>query len=734
MQNSKKSDDRRSRKRGCKNEKEITIDEGDDYHGRDSIDVILKFIESDANAENVKPNKTHSKSNPSGIDVKYTLGKTKDDNDAHEKGAKKRSIERKSKEKLDKLKKSNSMEELFSSSALEDLTCNSTEENMNSSKTKKHGDLPETKRNSRRSWGNDSLDIFYCKVDENNSNSDEHDDTASSNQSSQGSNQNSKVVKKGKVPLKSIDTELIESNILETADFQTVTNKKKIRKRHSPTDENRGRSNYYGHGSYMNKNNGRFSDSFTINDKDNVYKRIGRASSAERRHPSVSFPASDKSNDSNDDLDSIHSLPAEVSGERLQASYADMARAATAAATTPPRPLPEASPPVATSSTQVVHTQINPTITIPPRHHNFPDLIESCNYYSNDRPLERYADVTNENSKNNNMKEVITEKAQIKNINTDVTQIESSNIQPIYSHDQYPALESRLHKTSEGKPNIKVKIENKLPNGNVKTGIPLKINSSDKKYLKIKSLVDGIDESIEHDQYTNIINHNIVDSGNHTTIYRTVDINTNPTKQGFKIESFGCKPPDVVLPLTDVSQNTDKRPAVIIMDEEHKKVTESVQSIVGITFGFDINEQLLNGEISNDNSIDSSECADESLQTKEVIETGTILYNSNIEFPPINDKSFKDHSKSVNSNHIHYQGTESKRSGRPFNGEVSNMQKNNVMDQCDDIVLNNKDNAQMGQKSLRYLAPMADPKDIYNLEKLVHYVGMGMYLFVEYQI
>lgn len=157
---------------------------------------------------------------------------------------KKRSTERR-KDKESKIKRATSMEEL-SRTKLEDLT-----------------DKPAKERESkpeRRSWGDDARDSFYYET--------------------------------GDVP----DT-----------DFQTVTKKRKPRRR---ADE----------------------------------PPPPRAPSPRARR--VSAPPSDRSNDSNDDLDSVHSLPADARPARAAVSYADIART----------------------------------------RHNIPDLIESCNYYPEAAP------------------------------------------------------------------------------------------------------------------------------------------------------------------------------------------------------------------------------------------------------------------------------------------------------------------------------------------------------------
>lgn len=190
----------------------------------------------------------------------HKLGRAKHKDDADEKAGKKRSTERR-KDKESKMKRATSMEEL-SRTKLEDLT-------DKPAKKERRADAAPAKA-ERRSWGDDARDSLYFR--------DEPDPPPD-------------------------------------ADFQTVTKKRKPRRR---------------------------ADEGERDPAAGEPPRTARAHSPARPRR-VSAPPSDRSNDSNDDLDSVHSLPADATPARPQpASYADIART----------------------------------------RHNIPDLIESCNFYA----------------------------------------------------------------------------------------------------------------------------------------------------------------------------------------------------------------------------------------------------------------------------------------------------------------------------------------------------------------
>ncbi|XP_052751769.1 uncharacterized protein LOC113515076 isoform X5 [Galleria mellonella] len=87
-----------------------------------------------------------------------------------------------------------------------------------------------------------------------------------------------------------------------------------------------------------------------------------------------SAPPSDRSNDSNDDMDSVHSLPADATAGLARAAPA--APAATAAATTTAAAAAAAAAAPASAPPHASYADIART------RHNIPDLIESCNFYT----------------------------------------------------------------------------------------------------------------------------------------------------------------------------------------------------------------------------------------------------------------------------------------------------------------------------------------------------------------
>ncbi|XP_049879299.1 nucleolar protein dao-5-like isoform X1 [Pectinophora gossypiella] len=168
----------------------------------------------------------------------HKLGRAKHKDDADDKGGKKRSTERR-KDKESKMKRASSLEEL-SRTTLEDLTDKPP-------KKERRGDVAP--KQERRSWGDDARPAFYY-----------------------------------------------EPEVAADADFQTVTKKRKPRRRADEAERSPG----------------------------------GAAPApAPARPRRVSAPPSDRSNDSNDDLDSVHSLPADAPprpAPPAPASYADIAR------------------------------------------------------------------------------------------------------------------------------------------------------------------------------------------------------------------------------------------------------------------------------------------------------------------------------------------------------------------------------------------------------------------------
>ncbi|XP_075984079.1 uncharacterized protein LOC142981835 isoform X2 [Anticarsia gemmatalis] len=242
------------RKKSSKNETVIDCQQIDGYQGDKDVNELLRFIES--NADN-------------GRGAKLPRVKHKDDSD--DKGGKKRSTERR-KDKEPKIKRASSLEEL-SRTKIEDLT-DVPEAPLRPDKKERRDHAPA--KAERRSWGDDAREPFEPATD----------------------------------PVGPAPQEL--------TDFQTVTKKRKPRRR--------------------------------ADDPERDPPRRARPPSPRARRESA--PPSDRSNDSNDDMDSVHSLP-------------DAPRAA------PAPPAPAAPPAPHASYAEIARTR-----------HNIPDLIESCNFYA----------------------------------------------------------------------------------------------------------------------------------------------------------------------------------------------------------------------------------------------------------------------------------------------------------------------------------------------------------------
>ncbi|XP_026745132.1 uncharacterized protein LOC113506491 [Trichoplusia ni] len=202
------------RKKSSKNETVIDCQQIDGYQGDKDVNELLRFIES--NADNGRTPK---------------LGRVKHKDDSDDKSGKKRSTERR-KDKENKIKRASSLEEL-SRTKIEDLT-DVAESPLRGDKKDRRGDNTPAKA-ERRSWGEDARDALAY-------------------------------------------TELAADSpaAAELTDFQTVTKKRKPRRR---TDEH---------------------------DREPAPRRARPPSPRARRE---SAPPSDRSNDSNDDMDSVHSLP-----------------------------------------------------------------------------------------------------------------------------------------------------------------------------------------------------------------------------------------------------------------------------------------------------------------------------------------------------------------------------------------------------------------------------------------
>ncbi|CAH0595419.1 unnamed protein product [Chrysodeixis includens] len=127
------------RKKSSKNETVIDCQQIDGYQGDKDVNELLRFIES--NADNGRAPK---------------LGRVKHKDDSEDKSGKKRSTERR-KDKENKIKRASSLEEL-SRTKIEDLT-DVAESPLRGDKKDRRGDHPPAKA-ERRSWGEDARDAL----------------------------------------------------------------------------------------------------------------------------------------------------------------------------------------------------------------------------------------------------------------------------------------------------------------------------------------------------------------------------------------------------------------------------------------------------------------------------------------------------------------------------------------------------------------------------------------------
>ncbi|CAH2986336.1 unnamed protein product [Chilo suppressalis] len=244
------------RKKSSKNETVITSHQIDGYQGNKDINEVLRFIES--NAEHGRGAK---------------LGRAKHKDDSDDKSGKKRSSERR-KDKESKVKRASSLEEL-SRTKLEDLTDAREPPRRHDRKPR-----PDNKA-ERRSWGDDARDSFYYPAP---ASAPEPDAEREPDHDHEPDPE----------PEPPALVDVAPEPATELTDFQTVTKRRKPRRR--------------------------------ADDTEREPPRRPRPPSPRARRESA--PPSDRSNDSNDDLDSVHSLPPPPPPPppAPHASYADIAR------------------------------------------------------------------------------------------------------------------------------------------------------------------------------------------------------------------------------------------------------------------------------------------------------------------------------------------------------------------------------------------------------------------------
>ncbi|GBP41551.1 hypothetical protein EVAR_20358_1 [Eumeta japonica] len=504
------------RKKSSKNETIIDLNLVDGYRGDKDVTELLRFIEPDAE---------HGRGQKLG-----RLAKHREDD-------KKRSTERRAKDKESKVKRASSLEEL-SRTKLEDLTDKPHAPAPAPARHKKDtASAHAPQKSERRSWGDDARDTyFYTDGDEIHATPTTTDVVSGTSAPAATTTTTVTVVsshttvtpptvkekKKGKSGSKSADSTPVSTGIsassqeppsdatVELMDFQTVTKKRKQRKRYEENDRD-------------------------ANGGDLCYRKPKPASPERRRK---SAPPSDKSNDSNDDMDSVHSLPADTGAERSGAAAA----------------------PSATGTPHASYADIART------RHNIPDLIESCNYYmdmdaaSVSGPCPDVDDKPRRHDLPPSALPLPPAPAPVVTLPEVPRRVDDTHA---YDPESYPALDCKAQrpKPKEGKASP----PNKKPD------------------KKIRALPDQpLDER-------SVNAHRVTPPGKPTQFDDAVENCTESgTGSGVEggdepgVEGADGSPPDVV---------ADRRPPVILLDEAARP-----RDMDGITFGFDINEQLLNGE------------------------------------------------------------------------------------------------------------------------------------------
>lgn len=538
-------------KKSDRNVKVIRSEEVVGHRNETNIDLLVQFIENDVNPKKMngfsKMNKSNYKSdNISNNKQRYLEDKTK-------------KKDRKNKDLQRNLFKSNSLEEV-SCSVLEDLT------NDNSSITMRGKPKKESNSsNDRRSWG----EVSY--IEETNFN---------------GRNTNNQEVFEQMFdPSIGLPCEL-SNNYAELSEFHVVTKKKKTKKYHNHNifsgDEkiNLQRNGYY-HNHKFQENN------FTSND---LYMNHG-AMAEQRRKSTSSMPPSDKSDSS--DLDSVHSLPVESTSKKLSvrqistssggtplASYADITKMPNISndpcndicfnSDTQDKWSPQSKNmfPSLIEST-ATNDKSNHPKTMSLNNYNFPDLIESCHYYSEVQKKKENEEC--------NKQDTTKFRSKLK-----LSQSKSVDMEDVYIQHK------NVRNNEVTKPVSKAKDNQKY----------VKIKSNAEEHLKEPKSVNSKNNLKEKQNNTYsepylLLEHDSKKKNNINTINITSDL------VSVCIQHDKLSEKKNVISGEHIDNKQQTLPPVIILDEDYSL---DVHSDNDITFGFELNEKLLSGELSDTDS------------------------------------------------------------------------------------------------------------------------------------
>ncbi|XP_059621297.1 uncharacterized protein LOC132264958 isoform X2 [Phlebotomus argentipes] len=595
----------------------------DGFRGRDNIDTLVRFIESSESTRKKK------KSN-GGTSVPLVTKKEKNGGGKKDGG-----------DNNNKLKKSNSMDELSSSSKLEEIArAESSGVTLRAKNAKKA--VSETtpllagaaaaahkgaKRGERRSWGTEELsylgesDVMAVAEQPKKEKSSKAAAAAAASKelSLVGGN-----LKQKKDDQQSLSVESMSATY-EMAEFHVVTKKKKAKKRQNiivtplevdarvtPKKQQDQRQEHTTSGGQQNRAkavyNHQTSSHFT-NDRD-VYVN-------DRRKSTSSVPPSEKSDSS--DLDSVHSLPVEsslslglsvtTSSTPPQASYADIARIAN----------------VVSQEQQQQRFQLKDNWPAMPLRHSSgnQETVETAStnsgsttasYKSQSSVVLRSVPVELSDGDEGEKRSPVMMNGVIQASVADVIKssmeggksqlqksksVENDTSAYFSSIDHYPALE----KTVKSKQQQQQAAKSVVPNVEMTTKKSKSIVSSNSSVsVSSNNLSSNCNASVSPNLAVKM---SLVDQLKSPALVSSVSRSENMPRESEEITvTKSHKVKQTKAAATATAATEERRPAVIILNDNDR-----YQLNEGITFGFDINSQLLFGDF-NENELHLLESSD----------------------------------------------------------------------------------------------------------------------------
>lgn len=656
-------------KKSDRNVKVIRSEEVVGHRNETNIDLLVQFIENDVNPKKIngfsKMNKSNCKSDNISNKQRYLEDKNK------------KKDNRKNKDIQRNLFKSNSLEEV-SCSMLEDLTNDSSGITMRN-KSKKES----SSSNDRRSWG----EVSY--MGENNFND-------------SNSKTDEKIFEQMFDPNVSLTNEL-SNNYAELAEFHVVTKKKKPKKYHNHNifnDEktNLQRNGYYHNHKYQENN-------FANND---LYLNHG-AMAEQRRKSTSSMPPSDKSDSS--DLDSVHSLPVESTSKKLAvrqistssggtplASYADITKMPNVSNDTCNDICFNPDQDKWSSESKNMFPSLIETTTSDKSNHpktmslnnyNFPDLIESCHYYSEVQKKKE--------NEENNKQEASKNRSKLKLSQSKSVDMEDVYVQNKNTRNNDEHITKSINKSNKDNQKIiknKSNIEEQLKEPksiNNKNGFKEKQNNASSEYSLIESNNKKKNMnmiSMTSDLVSDCIHHDILNEKN-----KEMDIESADPKQSL--------------------------PPVIILNEEFN-LDEPAEN--DITFGFELNEKLLSGELSDTDSNNTVV-----YQDLEITDRSVVKGNYKVDICENSKNSSACSTENVQEDVVStpIPKLSSESNDKNYSCEYAGHNNKSI---CDNFKTKVQINNSKCLNSIKFIPP-SNSGSFENHDKIVSFIGIGMCIF-----